>query len=91
MHHSPIYKSKATAHSGVWQYLQEHRYLLRKNTAVYDNNKEYQKIVIAFLKHCDIPVHMRSKNSIALDKTAQQIQVRFGKFIKWLEENQIKY
>ena len=87
MNHSYRYKTKATAHSGIWQYLQEHRYLRKKNTAYYDNNQEYEKIVKEFLIYCEIPIHMRTKKRISIQKTAEQIQVRWEKFTKWLSEN----
>lgn len=87
MEHSHRYKSKATAWNGIWNWLCDNKYLSRKNTACYDNNQEYEKIVKEFLNYCDIPIHMRTKKRIAIQKTAEQIQARWDKFTKWLAEN----
>jgi len=87
MRHSQLYKSKATALSGVYQYLREHRYVHNKGTAFYEPNQEFVKIVKEFLTYCEIPIHYRAKKKIAEHKCCEQIQVRFEKFVKWLTEN----
>lgn len=91
--HSPRYKTKETALSGIQQYLYENRYWKWSSTQFYDSSRELNRIILGYFKHYKIDTKgiMRSKKMIAERPASIIIQNNFTKFVEYLKSvNQTK-
>jgi hypothetical protein len=85
--HSPRYKTKETALSGIKQYLHDRKLWKIHGTQFYDPDRELNRILLGYFKFYNIDTTgiMRSKKMIAVNPAARIIQKNFTRFVEYLK------